>query len=74
MLVPLVDATTVPEVRTPTPVGVPLNAGLLIVGDVPKTFADIKEINTDYAYVPSTKIKIGIEKFISWYNNYKILN
>ena len=43
-------------------------------GDVPKTFADIKDINTDYAYVPSTKIKIGIEKFISWYNNYKILN
>ena len=43
-------------------------------GDVPKTFADIKEINTDYAYVPSTTIKIGIEKFISWYNNYKILN
>ncbi|MFT4643748.1 MAG: UDP-glucuronate 4-epimerase [Planctomycetota bacterium] len=43
-------------------------------GDVPKTFADIKDINTDYAYVPSIKIKIGVEKFISWYNNYKILN
>ena len=41
-------------------------------GDVTKTFADIKDINIDYDYKPSTKIKVGIEKFILWYNNYKI--
>ena len=39
MLVPLVDATAVPDVRTPTPVGVPLNVGLLIVGEVSNTTA-----------------------------------
>jgi len=32
IVVPLVDACAVPEVRTPTPVGVPLITGLVIVG------------------------------------------
>ena len=45
---------------------------LMQQGNVPNTFAYIKDINTDYTYVSGTKIKIGIEKFISWYNNYNI--
>jgi hypothetical protein len=38
MLVPLVDATAVPEVRTPTPVGVPAVTGLVSV--TPDTILD----------------------------------
>jgi hypothetical protein len=34
MLVPLVDATAVPLVKTPVPVGVPLNTGLANPADV----------------------------------------
>jgi hypothetical protein len=34
MLVPDVDATAVPDVKTPTPVGVPDVTGLLNVGEV----------------------------------------
>ena len=41
-------------------------------GDVPKTFADITELNKDYKYSPSTDIKFGIQSFIKWFNNYKI--
>jgi hypothetical protein len=37
MLVPDVDACTVPEVRTPTPVGVPAVTGLVNVGLVNAT-------------------------------------
>ena len=41
-------------------------------GDVPKTWADIKEITNDFNYYPETSISVGISKFIKWYLNYKI--
>jgi hypothetical protein len=41
MFVPLVEATAVPEVKIPTPDGVPENTGLEIVGPVPKTTAPV---------------------------------
>ena len=39
-------------------------------GDVSRTFADVDELINDYKYSPNTDIKIGIEKFITWYKNY----
>ena len=40
-------------------------------GDVPKTWANIKEIKNDFDYQPKTSISVGISKFIDWYLNYK---
>ena len=40
-------------------------------GDVPKTWANIKEIKNDFDYQPKTTISVGISKFINWYLNYK---
>lgn len=40
-------------------------------GDVPKTWANIKEIINDFDYQPKTSVSIGISKFINWYLNYK---
>jgi UDP-glucuronate 4-epimerase len=40
-------------------------------GDVPKTWANIKEIKNDFEYQPKTSISVGISKFINWYLNYK---
>jgi UDP-glucuronate 4-epimerase len=39
-------------------------------GDVPKTWANIKEIKNDFDYQPKTSIRVGISKFINWYLNY----
>ena len=40
-------------------------------GDVPKTWANIKEIKNDFDYQPKTSISVGISKFINWHLNYK---
>ena len=40
-------------------------------GDVPKTWANIKEIINDFDYQPKTVVSVGISKFINWYLNYK---
>lgn len=39
-------------------------------GDVVKTFADIRRIQADYKYIPSTNIEKGIEAFYLWYIDY----
>ena len=39
-------------------------------GDVPATFADVNDLVADMHYKPSTTIKEGIHKFITWYKNY----
>jgi len=36
-------------------------------GDVSRTFANVDELIKDYKYSPSTDVKLGIEKFINWY-------
>ena len=41
-------------------------------GDVPKTFADVDELIKDYEYSPSTNIRTGISKFISWFMSNKL--
>ncbi len=39
-------------------------------GDVARTWANVDGLIRDYGYQPSTSIKEGIERFISWYKMY----
>ena len=39
-------------------------------GDVPATFADISESTKDLKFLPKTKIKEGIPRFIEWFKKY----
>lgn len=39
-------------------------------GDAYQTFADIKEMENDYRFLPKTNIEAGIEKFSNWYKSY----
>ena len=40
------------------------------LGDVPITYADSKQFNSDYSFIPNTNICYGIKKFIDWYKEY----
>tara|TARA_B100001057_G_scaffold495075_1_gene593223 strand:- start:2111 stop:3124 length:1014 start_codon:yes stop_codon:yes gene_type:complete len=40
------------------------------LGDVPRTYANINDLKSDFDYKPKTSIKDGIKSFISWYCNY----
>ncbi len=42
----------------------------MMVGDVPSTSADISAIQRDLGFEPTTKIEVGIPKFIDWYKSY----
>ena len=39
-------------------------------GDVPDTYADIKDLVEQFDYKPSTTIEEGITNFINWYKEY----
>ena len=39
-------------------------------GDVRETFADISAISNDLGFAPTTKIAVGIPKFVDWYRAY----
>ena len=39
-------------------------------GDVPDTYADVKDLVEQFNYKPSTTIEVGITNFISWYLEY----
>ncbi|BDW93821.1 NAD-dependent epimerase [Muricauda ruestringensis] len=39
-------------------------------GDVPKTWADVKDLMNDFNYRPNTSIKKGVASFVSWYKNF----
>ena len=39
-------------------------------GDVPETYADVKDLEEDFNYKPNTSIEIGISNFIDWYKIY----
>lgn len=43
-------------------------------GDVPETFADIKAIQRDLGFSPTTPIEIGIPKFVDWFKSYHGMN
>jgi UDP-glucuronate 4-epimerase len=36
-------------------------------GDVPRTWANVDDLITDYEYSPNTPIQKGVENFINWY-------
>jgi len=39
-------------------------------GDVEKTWADTKDLETDFNYKPETDIQIGVDCFVDWYKSY----
>ncbi|TNJ37328.1 NAD-dependent epimerase [Prosthecochloris vibrioformis] len=39
-------------------------------GDVPDTYADVKQLKQDVGYQPSTPVEEGIAKFVDWYSGY----
>ena len=39
-------------------------------GDVQSTHADVSDLIDDFEYKPSTDIKVGVNKFVSWYKEY----
>lgn len=39
-------------------------------GDVKETFADISAIQKDFGFKPTTNLRQGLEKFITWYGDY----
>jgi UDP-glucuronate 4-epimerase len=38
-------------------------------GDVYKTYADIKELEKDFEFVPNISIEYGLQRFVVWYKN-----
>ena len=42
----------------------------LQIGDVPRTFADVKSLFDYINFQPQTNIKTGISNFIDWYKSY----
>ena len=42
----------------------------LQIGDVPNTYADVKDLVEQFDYQPKTPITVGIIKFIDWYRAY----
>ncbi len=40
------------------------------LGDVNKTYADVKKLINDYEYKPSTNINDGVSLFVDWYKKY----
>lgn len=39
-------------------------------GDVPRTYADISDLQSATGFAPSTSLNDGIKKFVNWYKNY----
>lgn len=40
-------------------------------GDVPKTYADIVAIRSDYGFAPTTSLEEGLPEFVSWFRRYR---
>jgi UDP-glucuronate 4-epimerase len=39
-------------------------------GDVPETYADVKDLEADFNYKPNTSVEKGISDFIDWFKDY----
>jgi UDP-glucuronate 4-epimerase len=39
-------------------------------GDMPATYADVKDLMRDAGFKPSTPLEEGLRKFVEWYNSY----
>lgn len=42
----------------------------LQMGDVPATWADVADLETDLGYKPATPVKQGIANFVAWYRDF----
>jgi UDP-glucuronate 4-epimerase len=42
----------------------------LQAGDVPDTYADVKDLVRDFDHKPSTPVEVGIQRFVDWYRSY----
>ena len=40
-------------------------------GDVPVTYADTSDLESDFGYKPSTSLREGLRSFANWYSGYK---
>jgi UDP-glucuronate 4-epimerase len=39
-------------------------------GDVPATYADVRDLEKDMGYKPATPVETGIRNFVAWYRSY----
>jgi UDP-glucuronate 4-epimerase len=39
-------------------------------GDVPKTYADVDDLEKNLGFRPSTPIEVGVERFVEWYKQF----
>jgi len=39
-------------------------------GEVPVTYADVTDLQTDFGFSPDTPIETGIQSFVDWYRSY----
>ncbi len=39
-------------------------------GDVPATYADVRDLAADVGFQPRTPIEVGVAKFVNWYKQY----
>jgi UDP-glucuronate 4-epimerase len=40
------------------------------MGDMPATFADVRELESAVGFKPSTSVSLGVKKFVDWYRDY----
>ncbi len=39
-------------------------------GDVPDTYSDVSDLQSDFGYHPATPVETGVERFVEWYLDY----
>lgn len=39
-------------------------------GDVPDTYADVSDLESDFGYKPATQLEVGIANFVKWYKDF----
>ena len=42
-------------------------------GDVPDTYADMKDLVDNFDYKPTTSVQQGVENFVKWFKDYNNL-
>ena len=42
------------------------------LGDVPVTYADVSDLETDFGYKPKTDLRTGLRKFAEWYYDFYV--
>ena len=39
-------------------------------GDVPVTWADVSDLETELGYRPDTPVRVGVKHFVDWYKEF----